>query len=302
MTGVLPVYKPEGMTSRQTTSAVRRLTGGIKAGHAGTLDPMATGVLPVLLGAATRLADLLPGDKTYRVAFCTGLATDSGDITGNILYKRDLDVSPERVRKATMSFVGRIMQVPPMYSAVKRDGQPLYRLARKGLEVERQARPADIYSITDFSPLREREYGMTVRCSKGTYIRTLCEGIGESLGTGAAMTALCRTESAGIPLESCLFMDDIESLCRAGRIKEALFTAETLFAHCPGIEMAESGVRYYLNGGVIDAGRLSCVPAEGTLYRVYGPGGAFLGLGGFSAGGDGTQGLKCIFASGSETA
>jgi len=301
MTGVIPVDKPKGQTSRQITSLVHRLAGGVKAGHAGTLDPMATGVLPVLLGAATRLSDLLPGDKTYLVTFKTGLATDSGDITGNVLYERDADIPKEAVREAALSFVGRIMQVPPMYSAIKRDGQPLYKLARRGITVERQPRPADIYAITDFEALPGGEYRMTVRCSKGTYMRSLCADIGEKLKTGAVMTALRRTDAAGIPETRCLPPDALCALCESGRLAKALIPPEELFCHCPRVYMEESGVRYYLNGGAIDAGRLSPEPAAGVLYRVYGPDGAFLGLGELwrPKEGEGGEGLKSIWSPGS---
>lgn len=301
MTGVIPVDKPKGQTSRQTTSFVSRLAGKVKAGHAGTLDPMATGVLPVLLGAATRLCDLLPGDKTYVVTFRTGLATDSGDITGNVLYERDADIPSERVMEAALSFVGRIMQVPPMHSAIKRDGQPLYRLARQGITVERQPRPADIYSITDFEALPGGEYRMTVRCSKGTYMRSLCDDIGAKLGVGAVMTALRRTESAGIPSTRCLSPDELCALSEAGRLTEALIPPEELFSHCPRVGVEKSGVRYYQNGGVIDARRLSLRPEEGTIYRVYGPDSAFLGLGRLwrAEAGDGIAGLKSVWSPGS---
>lgn len=295
MNGVLPVYKEAGMTSRQITSAVRRIMGGCKAGHAGTLDPMAEGVLPVLLGSATRLSDLLPEDKIYRVTFVLGISTDTGDTTGNILSAENITLPYGEVEKAALSFIGETEQIPPMYSALKQLGVPLYKLARKGIEVERKPRKIVIYSITDFSFIGENQYAMTVHCSKGTYIRSLCQDIGKAFNTGGTMSSLCRIMSSGIPIENCLFISDIKSLAAAGQISDRIYTAETIFKDALKADMAPSGIRYFLNGGVIDEKRLSLLLEKGVLYRVYGQG-EFLGLGKTAVCENGDMGLKCIYS------
>lgn len=179
MTGFIFLDKPEGITSFTAVNKTRRILGVKKAGHTGTLDPMATGVLPIMLGGATRFSQYLPvHDKSYRARILLGTITDTLDTTGEVLEKREVNVTSEELEAAVMSFVGSIKQLPPMYSAVSKDGVRLYKLARQGIEIEREARDVTIYSITIVSALENNEFEIDVSCSAGTYIRSLASDIG----------------------------------------------------------------------------------------------------------------------------
>ena len=209
MNGVIVIDKPADFTSFDVIAVVRRLTGQRKTGHTGTLDPNATGVLPVLLGAATKAQDRIPNhDKSYLAQFRLGLTTDTLDIWGEVKTETPCCVTEDDVRSLLPRFSGEIMQVPPMYSALKKDGQRLYDLARKGVEVEREARPVTVYRLELVSFNSETQTGeLAVSCSKGTYVRTLIDDIGQALGVGAVMTALRRTEACGFTLSDCVTLD-----------------------------------------------------------------------------------------------
>ena len=278
--GVLCIDKPQDFTSFDVVAKLRGITRTRKIGHTGTLDPMATGVLPVLLGNATKACDLLPSqDKCYRLSFQLGVTTDTQDIWGTVRSKDDTPVSMSQLEAVLPKFRGEIMQLPPMYSALSVNGQRLYDLARKGIEVEREPRPVTIYRLDLLSYDPDTRTGKAeVACSKGTYIRTLCHDLGEALGTGGIMTALRRTEAAGFTLDDCLTLDEVSRLMEEGRLSEALRPVERIFAPLPAIRLNPVQTRMFLNGVRLDLNRIAGQHPAGRC-RVLDAGGAFLGLG-----------------------
>ena len=206
--GIVNVYKEKGFTSFDVVAKMRGIFKQKKIGHTGTLDPDAEGVLPVCLGRATKVCDLLTDkDKEYETVLLLGVVTDTQDLTGEVLERKEVNASEKEVKSAILSFVGEYMQVPPMYSALKVNGQKLCDLARKGVTVERKARPVTIHGIEILS-VDLPEVRMRVHCSKGTYIRALARDIGEALGSGAYLTALCRTRLGDVRIEDCVTLDD----------------------------------------------------------------------------------------------
>ena len=278
-TGILCVNKPQDFTSFDVIAKLRGMTRTRKMGHAGTLDPMATGVLPVFLGNATKACDLLPiTDKRYRAGVRFGLVTDTQDIWGTVLEESEVPVSRAALEKALPGFRGDISQLPPMYSAVRVNGKRLYDLARQGLEVERQPRPVTIHRLELLSYNEAaREAILDVSCSKGTYIRTLCHDLGRALGCGAVMTSLTRTEAAGFTLEDCFSLEEIAALLEEGRFAEALLPAERLFRTLPAARLSPVQARMFSNGVRLDLSRVRHEAASG-LHAVYGPDNAFLGV------------------------
>jgi tRNA pseudouridine55 synthase len=279
MNGILCVDKPEGITSFDVVRRVRRLTGERKIGHAGTLDPMATGVLPLFLGCATRAVGLLPDtDKQYIAALRLGVTTDTGDSTGTVL-SRTAELPPRcEFERAALSFVGEIEQIPPMYSAVKVGGRKLYELARAGKTVERAPRPVTIRRLTVLPGAdRPGEYGLEVLCTKGTYIRTLCEDIGRKLGCGAVMTALRRTRAAGFTLAQCATLGELEQASAENRLQEYILNVEYPFEILNVVNVTEKQAVRFGNGGPLSLDRVQGAPARG-LCRIHAPGGRFLGL------------------------
>ena len=275
MTGFLILDKPEGITSFTAARIVRRVTGEKKAGHTGTLDPMATGVLPVALGHATRFIELLPShDKGYRASFRLGETTDTLDITGKTLTVCDAVPDESAVIASFESFRGNIEQLPPMYSAIQKDGKRLYELARQGIEVEREKRNVTIYNLTYISH-NENEYVIDVKCSKGTYIRSLISDIGEYLGCGAVMTSLRRTLSNGFPIEEA---HTEEQLKNADDPSVFLIPVDKALDAYPALTVSDAQARRFSNGGELDAKRIHRKLTD-SLYRMYSPSGAFLGLG-----------------------
>ncbi len=251
-----------------------------KAGHAGTLDPLATGVLPVMIGGATKFLSHLPEhDKGYRAEFVLGKITDTLDITGNVTGEFPVNCSEEQVRCALGSFKGKIMQVPPMYSAVSVGGKRLYELARSGVDVERQAREIEIKRL-DMLPKNGNAYVIDVLCTKGTYIRSLIDDLGRQLGTGAVMTALRRTLACGFSLNDCA---NLESLFAAKEAEENmqkyLLPVENAFLQFEKLTVSSAQSIRFKNGGALDAERIKSPIAESAVYRVYSPCGEFLGLG-----------------------
>ncbi|MBP3370157.1 MAG: tRNA pseudouridine(55) synthase TruB [Clostridia bacterium] len=211
--GVLTVNKCEGMTSHDVVNRIRRLYGTKKVGHTGTLDPLATGVLVILIGRAAKAAEYLVADsKEYIATLRLGITTDTEDITGSILTQSDAMPTPSEVLNTVSSFVGDIMQTPPMYSALKVNGQKLCDLARQGVEIEREARPITVHSIKCTPTESERDYILDVSCSSGTYIRTLCADIGKALGCGAAMATLCRSRAGDFSLSQTHTLEELEIL------------------------------------------------------------------------------------------
>lgn len=279
MNGILCVNKPEGFTSFDMIAKMRGITGVRKMGHAGTLDPMATGVLPLLLGRATKVCDILPDEtKRYTAGFRFGLTTDTQDITGMVLSESGKVVRKETLCGILSDFEGDIKQVPPMYSAVQVNGQRLYDLARQGREVEREPRLIHVFGLELLNYDEESRSGLLdVRCSKGTYIRTLIHDLGQRLGTGGILTSLVRTESSGFTLEQCITLEEAQWLASAGTIGERLIPVETVFQNCPVIRLSAVQKRMFLNGVRLDLNRMKH-HAEPGLHSVYGPEGDFLGV------------------------
>ena len=283
MNGVLVLDKPADYTSFDVVAVARRLCGQKKIGHTGTLDPMATGVLPLLLGAATRAQPFLPEtDKEYLAEFQLGVTTDTQDITGRVLSRRPFYGTREEVLLSLAPFRGEILQVPPMYSAVQKDGVRLYDLARRGITVEREARPVTIYTLELLSYEEETARGaLRVCCSKGTYIRTLCEDIGNTLGCGGTLLSLRRTAACGYTLDDCITLEEARRLAEEGRLAERIRPVDGIFGHLPAVHVTERQAVRFSNGGGLDLGRVTLpeTARETDSFRVYGPGKRFLGLG-----------------------
>ena len=269
MNGIVIVDKPQDWTSQDVTARLRRVFNTRRIGHGGTLDPMATGVLPVFVGRGTRGVEFFEhAEKTYEATIRLGLTTDTEDVWGNTLTEQEVHISETEFSSILPQFRGKIMQVPPMYSALKVGGQKLCDLARKGKEVERQPREIEIFELTlvEFSGQTAR---LRVRCSKGTYIRTLCKDIGEALGCGGCMAALRRVQAGeytieeSVPLQELLDTEDPEQYLRH---------VDTMFRNYPAVTLTEKQEKRCRNGN-----SFSIQLEEGT-YRVYGASGEFLAL------------------------
>ncbi len=283
MTGVILLDKPEGITSFWAAAQLRRVCGEKKIGHTGTLDPMASGLLPVLLGGATKFADLLPShDKAYRATFLLGAETDTLDITGRVVRQRYVAVNASDVERALAAFRGRITQIPPMYSALSQNGVRLYALARQGIEVERSAREVEIYrlELTQTDDVKGA-YTIDVQCSAGTYIRSLVSDLGEALGCGAVLTALRRTEANGLSVKDARTLDGLRALSPQ-ELSACVLPVDAVLADYPAVTVTEKQSVRFRNGGALDLARVRGADADG-LYRVYDPQGTFLGLGTRSA-------------------
>ena len=269
MNGIVIVNKPQGWTSQDVTARLRRVFGTRRIGHGGTLDPMATGVLPVFVGRATRGVEFFEhAEKTYQATLRLGLHTDTEDITGTVLAERPVEVTREQFENALEQFRGEILQVPPMYSALKINGQKLCDLARKGKEVERQPRPITIYKLEclGFDGVTAK---LLVRCSKGTYIRTLCKDIGEALGCGGCMEALCRVTAGEYTLEESV---DLETLLETEAPEQYLRPVDSMFTRYEKVTLTDNQEKRCRNGN-----SFSIALPDGT-YRAYGKDGEFLML------------------------
>ena len=269
MNGIVIVDKPEGWTSQDVTARLRRVFNTRRIGHGGTLDPMATGVLPVFVGRATRGVEFFEhAEKTYETVLRLGLTTDTEDISGTVLSEQDAFVTGEELEAVLQKFRGEIMQVPPMYSALKINGQKLVDLARKGKEVERQPRPITIHELTLLG-MEADGIHLRVRCSKGTYIRTLCKDIGEALGCGGCMAALRRvtageyTIEESVPLQTLLETEDPEQYLRP---------VDSMFRNYPAVTLTEKQELRCRNGNSFS------IQLEDGTYRAYGKDGEFLML------------------------
>ncbi len=279
MTGIICINKDKDITSFGVVAKVRGITREKKAGHTGTLDPMATGVLPVMLGGATRFLDYLPdSDKGYRAGFMLGKTTDTLDITGAVTGEYEVSVTDEQVRNVLEKFRGVISQVPPMYSAVSVDGKRLYDLARQGIEVERQARQVEIKKL-ELVGCENGEYTIDVVCTKGTYIRTLIDDIGRELGCGAVMTSLIRTLAMGFTLEDSVTLDELQRRRDEGILfDDMVMDIEKMFEPYDRVSVSEAQSKRFSNGGALALERIRKKLTDG-IYRVYSPDGLFLGLG-----------------------
>ena len=289
MQGLILFNKPRDMTSFAAVARVRRLFGEKRAGHTGTLDPMATGVLPILLGKATRLSShLLEADKRYTAELLPGVITDTLDVTGTVLERRAVNVSAAEIEDALGAFRGVIEQVPPMYSALKTNGQRLYDLARQGVEVERPVRQVEIRELTLTDITEEGHWRLYVLCSKGTYIRSLADDLGRALGCGATLAGLCRTQTGGFSLGECVTLEELEQDPQA-----YLLSPERCVAHLGRVEITENQSRRFCHGGELALDRLpdGLAAEPGDRFRVYAPSGEWLGLGVVK---DGALAVECL--------
>ena len=278
MTGIICLDKPCDMTSFMAVKRASRILGVKKAGHTGTLDPMATGVLVIMLGHCTRFIELLPEHrKSYTARVKLGLTTDTLDITGEVLSENEVDVTLPQLLSAAENYKGDILQTPPMYSALKKDGERLYDLARKGIEIEREQRQITIekLEIYDFDGT---EFSMDVTCSAGTYIRSLCDDIGRELGCGAVMTALRRTEANGFSAEKSVTLEELERLVGENNADSVITSVENALMSYPEIKVSKPQANRFRNGGELGYERLHGEYPVG-IYRVKSPDGEFLGLG-----------------------
>lgn len=282
MTGIICINKEEGITSFGAVARVRGITKEKKVGHTGTLDPMATGVLPVMLGGATRFLNFLPNsDKGYRAELKLGITTDTLDITGNVTGKYEVNASVDDVKAVLADFTGVIQQVPPMYSAKSVDGVRLYDLAREGKIIEREPCTVEIkeLSLACFDE-NEHTYTIDVLCSKGTYIRSLIDDIGARLGCGAVMTRLCRTQAMGFDLSRCVTLDELEQMKNDGTgFESALIGIEEIFSCYKSVCVSSAQSTRFFNGGALDIKRVKAEIGADEICTVYSDKKEFLGLG-----------------------
>ena len=266
--GIIIIDKPQGWTSMDVCAKLRGILSQRRIGHGGTLDPMATGVLPVFVGNATRAVEFAEkGDKEYIAGLHLGLTTNTQDTTGEPMEERPVTAGPADLAAVLPQFTGPILQVPPMYSAIKKNGQKLYQLARKGIEVDRPPRPVTIHALEILDQTGPADYLLRVRCSKGTYVRTLCHDIGGALGCGGAMSSLRRTMAAGFTIDQAVTMEEAQEKGPA-----LLLPTDAFFSHLPAWTIpGERQEKLCRNGNPVPAPELS----EGT-FRVYGRDGTFL--------------------------
>lgn len=284
MNGVLNVYKEQGFTSHDVVAKLRGILKIKKIGHTGTLDPDAVGVLPVCIGKGTKLCDLITDwSKTYEAVMLLGTTTDTLDTSGTILSQSEVTVSEMDVLRACNEFVGKYEQTPPMYSALKHNGQKLYELARKGIVIERKPRIVNINSlrVNDINLVdSQKTVTITVDCSKGTYIRSLCDDIGKKLGCGACMMKLTRTRVGDFQLDDTLTLNQISALVLKGEIEERIVPVDDIFRDYENITLPEEYANYLHNGNKIVAGQLpdDIIVNEGSRYRVYDSDNIFIGI------------------------
>lgn len=277
ISGIVPIDKPAGFTSFDVVAKCRRIFNTKRIGHSGTLDPMATGVLPVFIGGATKAIDILPdGSKRYSAEFELGRSTDTQDRTGETVATSDVRVTRETVEEALGGFTGKISQLPPMYSAVRVGGKRLYDLARAGKTVERTPRTIEIFDLKLTAFDEEKQCGaLDISCSKGTYIRTLINDLGERLGTLGTMTELRRTYSQGFEISQCVTLEELAEASGTGKLDGLIIPVEKCFEAFPIIQLDEAQEKRYKNGAPLDPRRVMGAGRDG-LYRAYGV--SFLGI------------------------
>jgi tRNA pseudouridine55 synthase len=276
--GILCVDKPAGFTSFDVIAKLRGMLKTKKIGHGGTLDPMATGVLPVFIGRATKACDMLPiTDKRYLAGLRLGVTTDTQDVTGTPLTQAAVTATAAAVEAVLRDFTGAQQQLPPMYSAVQVGGQRLYDLARQGVEVARQPRNIIIHHIHILEIAENGDYLLDVACSKGTYIRTLCHDVGQRLGCGGVLSSLRRIEACGFSIEDCLTLPEIQQLADRGEVAQHLLPTDQAFAVYPAWRLDEKQARLFSNGVQLSLARMGYA-GEDTILRLYNPHGDFLAL------------------------
>ncbi len=277
MVGVVLIDKPKDFTSFDAVAVLRRILNEKRLGHTGTLDPMATGVLPVLVGRATRLCDIMPiSDKRYIAEIKLGISTDTYDVTGNVLNEKKVECNIDTFTEALKGFVGNITQYPPMYSAVSVGGKRLYELARKGIEVERPSRNVTVYSadILEYDDI-EHTYKVDISCSKGTYIRSIANDIGEKLGCGGILTSLRRTSACGFDISNAITIEDARNMSH----DELISSLEPALLPYNPIRITEAQAFRFQNGGELSFDRLQNFERGSQFYRIYAPDNTLLGLG-----------------------
>lgn len=280
--GIINIYKEAGFTSHDVVAKLRGIVKQKKIGHTGTLDPDATGVLPVCLGNATKLCDMLTDkSKEYEACMLLGVTTDTQDMSGKILSESPVSCTEEEAREAVLSFVGGYEQIPPMYSALKVNGKKLYELARNGIEVERKPRRVEIPAI-DILECKLPEIRFRVSCSKGTYIRALCADIGEKLGCGAAMKNLIRTRVGGFYIEEAWKLSDIERMVADGTLLDHVIASDQVFLDCPKVKVKPEFEKALANGNKLNSNQVcfeeKLLPENGMLVRVYSSRNIFTGV------------------------
>ena len=278
--GILNIKKEPGFTSHDVVAKLRGIVKQKKIGHTGTLDPDATGVLPVCLGRATRLCDVIGGwNKTYEAVLLLGKCTDTEDISGKTINESPVEITEEEIRDIILSFIGTYNQIPPMYSAKKVGGKKLYEMAREGIVIERNPCPVRIISMT-IHEITLPEIRFSVTCSKGTYIRSLCRDIGEKAGCGGCMKSLIRTEVAGFSLSDALTLSDVEQFRDEGRLMEIIHPIDSVFMDYPAITLFGTAEKLLQNGNPIrlDTIKKAVIPENARIIRVYDSGSHFIGL------------------------
>lgn len=280
MNGIIGVNKPQGFTSFDVIAKLRGILHTKRIGHGGTLDPMATGVLPVFIGTATKACDIMPDNsKAYLADFRLGITTDTQDITGKVLTESGKKISFDELEAVLPEFTGNIQQIPPMYSAVQVNGKRLYDLARQGIEVERKPREIEVKSLYISCYNEDTQEGtIEIDCGKGTYIRTIIHDIGEKLGCGAVMTSLIRTYSSGFSLSDCYTLDKIQQAKDENRLESLIIPVERIFENFQKIKLNEVQTRMYRNGVKLDLNRVNNIRQEVPEYSVYGYNGEFIGV------------------------
>lgn len=281
MTGLLNLNKPGGITSHDAVNKIRRIFHTKQVGHTGTLDPMAEGVLPILVGSAVKTAELFEHtEKEYIVGLKLGLTTDTEDITGKVLTTCEILPDFSSVKDAALSFLGDYRQTPPMYAALKVGGKKLYEYARAGIEIEREPRTVRIEKMQIAPGHKPDEYYLTVRCSKGTYMRTLCADIGKKLSCGGVMCSLCRTQAGECRIEDSITLEALEHLAAENNLESALISPEKLFLPFPAVTLIPFYARLAKNGAEIYC-KKAALPdfAAGQLVRMYDENGLFFALG-----------------------
>lgn len=279
MNGILLINKPQGFTSFDVIAKLRGILKTKRLGHAGTLDPMATGVLPVFVGKATKACDILVcNEKAYTASFRFGVQTDTQDITGSVLHECNTPVSKEQILNVIQDFTGVVSQIPPMYSAVSVGGKRLYDLARQGIEIERAPRNIEIKKLELLSyDDKTREGKFFILCSKGTYIRTIIHDIGNRLGVGGIMTALVRNSSSGFLLDQCYTIDEVQQKANENGISDIIIDIDKAFSDYAMIQLNDAQTKMYKNGIKLDINRIEIKSVTDKL-RVYSAQGEFIGL------------------------
>ena len=293
--GILLLDKPAGITSNEALQRARKLLGARKAGHTGSLDPIATGLLPLCFGSSTRWSGYFLGsDKSYKATVRLGETTETGDSEGAVTTRRPVNVSESHVRSILQEFVGTRLQIPPMYSAIKVDGQPLYKLARQGKEIAREPREVTVHNL-DFQSYDGRDIELTLRCSSGFYVRTLATEIGEKLETGGHVIALRRLGVAGLVVDQALTLDDLAQLPGSVERRACLGSVGEALDHLPAVELSVDAAFYLCRGQSV---RASNLPGEGSV-RLYSSATGFLGVG--VVGPQGTVAPERLVSSGTQT-